>query len=175
MRAAGGETYLPLIAAAGPLDHAIAALRTLGLGEVLESRLDALEAIAKTLGDRVRITLDPTERHGFEYQSWIGFSLFGDELTGEAGRGGSYTILHADGLEEPAIGFSLYLDPLVDAGLMQGTARRVFIPLGTAPEAAAKLRAEGWITVAAISEGCDAVFLGCTHALKDGAPVSLSG
>lgn len=175
LRAAGGETYLPLIAAAGPLDHAIAALRTLGLGDILESRLDALEAIAKALGDRVRITLDPTERHGFEYQSWIGFSLFGDELTGEAGRGGSYTILHADGLEEPAIGFSLYLDPLVDAGLMQGTARRVFIPLGTPSEAAAKLRAEGWITVAAISEGCDAVFLGCTHALKDGAPVSLSG
>lgn len=174
LRSAGGETYLPLIAAAGPVDHAVSTLRALGLGEILETRLDALEAIAAALGDRVRITLDPTERHGFEYQSWIGFSLFADQLAGEAGRGGSYTILRADGLEEPAIGFSLYLDPLIDAGLMQGTTRRVFVPLGIAPEAAAALRAQGWITIAAISDGCDAEFLGCTHTLRDGAPVPLS-
>lgn len=174
LRLAGGETYLPLIAAAGPLDTALAALKALDLVDTLDSRLSGLSEIAAALNGRARITLDPTERHGFEYQSWIGFSLFGDQLTGEAGRGGSYTILHADGLEEPAIGFSLYLDPLVDAGLMQGTAKRVFVPLGTAPETTVALRAQGWITVAAISEGCDAVLLGCTHTLRDGAPASLS-
>lgn len=167
------QAYLPLITAAGPLDAALAQLRALGLGEALNSRLTALEAIAAALGDTVRITLDPTERHGFEYQSWIGFSLFGEGLAGEAGRGGSYTILHADGHEEPAIGFSLFLDPLVDAGLMQFAARRVFIPLDAPTGASAMLRSEGWVTVVAIGPDCDAKRLGCTHRLKDGKPVAL--
>lgn len=165
--------YLPLISAAGPVDAAIAQLKALGLGDALDGRLKALEAIVAALGDEVRITLDPTERHGFEYQSWIGFSLFGQGLAGEAGRGGSYTILHADGREEPAIGFSLYLDPLVDAGLMQVKARRVFVPLDAPGGAATALRKQGWVTVSAIGPHCDAAALGCTHRLQDGAPVAL--
>lgn len=173
LSAAGGAAYLPLINAAGPIEAAIAQLRGLGLGDALEKRLVALEEIAAALENTVRITLDPTERHGFEYQSWIGFSLFCEGLTGEAGRGGSYTILHADGREEPAIGFSLYLDPLVDAGLMQVKGRRVFVPLDAPTGAATKLRGEGWVTVAAICPECDASALGCTHRLKDGVPVAL--
>jgi ATP phosphoribosyltransferase regulatory subunit len=173
LSAVDAAAYLPLIAAAGPLDGAIPQLRALGLGDALEVRLTALEAIARALGADVRITLDPTERHGFEYQSWIGFSLFGEGLAGEAGRGGSYTILHSDGREEPATGFSLFLDPLVDAGLMQGTARRVFIPLGAPAGAAAKLRSEGWVTVAAICPACDAVTLDCTHRLEGAEPIKL--
>jgi ATP phosphoribosyltransferase regulatory subunit len=173
LSAMGATAYLPLIAAAGPVAQAIAQLRGLGLGAAVEGRLKALEAISAALGDCVRITLDPTERHGFEYQSWIGFSLFCDGLAGEAGRGGSYTILHADGREEPAIGFSLYLDPLVDLGLMQANARRVFIPLDAPAGAAAVLRSEGWVTVSAIGKGCDAAALGCTHELTDGVPNAL--
>lgn len=173
LSAMGATAYLPLIAAAGPVAQAIAQLRGLGLGAAVEGRLIALEAISAALGDCVRITLDPTERHGFEYQSWIGFSLFCDGLAGEAGRGGSYTILHADGREEPAIGFSLYLDPLVDLGLMQANARRVFIPLDAPAGAAAVLRSEGWVTVSAIGKGCDAAALGCTHELTDGVPNAL--
>jgi len=167
------KAYLPLISAAGPVDASVLQLRALGLGAAVEMRLSALEAIAEALGTVARITLDPTERHGFEYQSWMGFSLFGDGFTGEAGRGGSYTILHADGHEEPAIGFSLFLDPLVDAGLMQVKVRRVFVPLDAPAGAGAKLRGEGWVTVAAICANCDAAALGCTHRLTDGVPVAL--
>ena len=42
------------------------------------------------------MTLDPTERHGFEYQTWLGFSLFGaglmvaPALCGSAMGGGTY-------------------------------------------------------------------------------------
>jgi len=170
---AGGAAFLPLVSAAGPVDSAIATLRAMGLGPDLEKRLSALETIAAAVGNGVRVTLDPTERHGFEYQSWIGFSLFAEGLTGEAGRGGSYTILHADGREEAAVGFSLFLDPLVDAGLMQVKARRVFIPLGSPPEVAADLRRQGWVTVAAICPKCDAVALDCTHRLESGEPRAL--
>jgi ATP phosphoribosyltransferase regulatory subunit len=164
--------YLSLVTTAGPLSDALTKLRALSLGDVLETRLSAIEAIAAALPN-VRITLDPTERHGFEYQSWIGFSLFGNGLTGEAGRGGSYTILHGDDREEPAIGFSLYLDPLVDAGLMQTEAKRIFLPQDGDRAAAVRLRDNGWVTVAAISDTCDAAALGCTHKLDGNNPVAL--
>ncbi len=143
LASAGGQAFMPLISAAGPIETAVAALRGLGLGDVLETRLEALEEIAAFFAGDVRVTLDPTERHGFEYQSWIGFSLFAEGLAGEAGRGGSYAILHADGREEPAVGFSLFLDPLVDAGLMQASARRLFLPLGTPPDVSAEQRKRG--------------------------------
>jgi ATP phosphoribosyltransferase regulatory subunit len=166
---ADAAQFMPLLTAAGPLTQALTMLRSLGISDLMEERLCALESIAAALPD-VRITLDPTERHGFEYQSWIGFSLFGAGLSGEAGRGGSYVIVHGDGSEEPAVGFSLYLDPLVDAGLMAASARRLFVPLGADPTPAMRFRSEGWITVAAISPACQAAALGCSHWLDgDGA------
>ena len=163
LTALDADAYQPLIAAAGPADQALRRLRALGAGDALAERLDAVSIIAGSLKPRAAVTLDPTERHGFEYQSWIGFSLFGEGVPGEIGRGGSYTIVHADGVEEKAVGFSLYLDPLVNAGLGRTTRRRVFLPLGTDAAVGEKLRAGGWSTITAIAQGCDAAKLGCTH------------
>jgi ATP phosphoribosyltransferase regulatory subunit len=172
LTAADVAPYLALVTATGPVLTAMTRLRALGLGEVIDTRLAAIEAISAALPN-VRITLDPTERHGFAYQSWIGFSLFGKGLSGEAGRGGAYVIVHGDGREEPAIGFSLYLDPLVDAGLMHAETRRVFIPLGSKPDIAPRLRDNGWITIAAIDKACDAAALGCSHRLEGGDVVAV--
>jgi ATP phosphoribosyltransferase regulatory subunit len=125
-----------------------------------------VEAVAAAIEGHATVTLDPTERHGFEYQKWIGFSLFGEGVRGEIGRGGSYIIVHPDGREEAAVGFSLYLDPLVDAGLGHVERRRLFLPLGHDINAARALREEGWTTVAALSPADDAATLGCTHRLE---------
>ena len=171
LAAAGAEAYLPLLSAAGPIDGALARLRALDRTQALDSRLAGIEAIATAIGDGVSLTLDPTERHGFEYQSWIGFSLFGGGLTGEIGRGGSYTVLHPDGREEPAVGFSLYIDPLVDTGLGVEPAKRLFLPLGHDAAAAASLRGEGWTTVAALSERDQPS--NCSHRLEGNRPVPL--
>lgn len=165
LAALGAEAYLPFISAAGPIAPALERLRGLGLAGALGGRLDAIEAIATSIGARATLTLDPTERHGFEYQSWIGFSLFGRGLSGEIGRGGSYTVLHPDGREEAAVGFSLYIDPLVDAGLGVAERRHVFLPVGTDPSLGAALRADGWTTIAALSDADDPAALGCTHRL----------
>ena len=173
LAALGAEAYLPFIAAAGPLEGAVSRLRALDPSRALDARLSAVEAVAEGMTGLATLTLDPTERHGFEYQSWIGFSLFGAGVRGEIGRGGSYTVLHPDGREEPAVGFSLYLDPLVDAGLGQVAARRLFVPLGGDPAAAAALRAAGWTTVAALSDRDDAGSLGCTHELVGAQPQPL--
>ena len=173
--AAGGEAYLPLLTAMGPFDAAIERLAAIDAGGVLSSRIAALREIATGVAGQARLTLDPTERHGFEYQSWLGFTLYAEGLRGALGRGGAYRILETDGSDgEPAIGFSLYPDPLIDA-LAQGAAARdtLFLPLGHDGEAAARLRAVGWRTVAALSEGDDAAALGCSHRLDGGEAVSI--
>ncbi|MGN6269736.1 MAG: ATP phosphoribosyltransferase regulatory subunit [Sphingomonas sp.] len=162
--------YLPLIEAAGPFPAALDKLR--GFGGALASRLDGLVAVADGLG--VALTIDPTERHGFEYQTWLGFSIFAAGVRGEIGRGGSYAVMR-DGGEEPAVGFSLYVDPIVDAGVGGGQRRRLFVPLDSDPAAAARLRGEGWVTVAALEDGDTPAAQLCTHVLHDGEVRSLDG
>lgn len=170
--AAGGDAYLPLLAAIGPFDAAIERLAAFDAdpalgGGVLASRIAGLRAIAARLGGQARLTLDPSERHGFEYQSWFGFTLYADGVAGALGRGGTYRILGSDeNAGEPATGFSLYPDGLVDALALREPRRdTLFLPLGHDAEIAARLRAIGWRTVAALCEACDPVTLGCTHRL----------
>lgn len=162
LRAVGADRYDALIAAAGPADAALARLAALGLTGRLAGMLDDAAAVIAALGD-TPATLDPTERHGFEFQSWIGFSIFAAGVRGEVGRGGAYTIVHPDGREEPAVGFSLYVDGLVDAGLGEVKHRRILLPLGTPADVGAKLRGEGWATVVALDEAADAHAFRCTH------------
>jgi ATP phosphoribosyltransferase regulatory subunit len=167
---AGGVApeFAPLIAAAGAFPHALDRLRAFDRDGRLASRIAALETIVAGLPTDISVTLDPTERHGFEYQTWLGFSLFSDHAAGEIGRGGSYRIAG-----EAAVGFSAYIDPLIDAGLARGERRRLFLPLGTPAALAQALRREGWVTVAALDEGDSAAAQICTHSLKDGVAVAL--
>ncbi len=165
--------YLPLIAVAGPFHAAMDRLEAFDAsvaGGAIASRIAALRAIARPIGWDITLTLDPTERHGFEYQSWFGFSIFAQGFVGEIGRGGSYAIRHDDGHAEPAMGFSLYPDPLIDAGAGRKESPRLFLPLGHDPARAGALRADGWVTVAALSEGDDGAALGCSHRLEGGEP-----
>ncbi len=106
---AGFTDWLPLIAATGPVATGVSALRAFDKAGLLASRIAGIEAIAASLPG-MRVTLDPTERHGFEYQSWFGFSLFVAGAAHPIGRGGSYVIAHDAGRVEPATGFSAFPD-----------------------------------------------------------------
>lgn len=165
--AALAPDYLPLVEAAGPFASALARLRAFDRDGVLASRLDGLAAIASGLGDDVALTLDPTERHGFEYQTWLGFSLFIAGAPREVGRGGTYTVMHEGGAEEAATGFSLYADAiLATTGPVER--RRLFLPFGTPTEAGAAMRAAGWVTVAALEAGDTPEAQLATHLYADG-------
>jgi ATP phosphoribosyltransferase regulatory subunit len=169
---AGGvpPEYAALVAAAGPFPEALARLRGFDAHGQLSARLAAFEAIVEALPEGISVTLDPTERHGFEYQTWFGFSIFAQGATGEIARGGAYRIG-----EEAAVGFSAYIDPLIDAGLARSERRRLFVPLGTPPGTAAKLRAEGWVAVAALDAHDSAEAQICTHVWQDGKIMTIEG
>jgi len=162
LKAAGGEAYLPLLYATGPFEEAISKLRAIDAGGALASRILGLEAIAERIGDAARITLDPSERHGFEYQSWFGFTLYADGLRGPAGRGGTYSLLGSD---EAATGFTLYVDRLAEAAPAPARSGIVYLPTGHDPAQAASARADGFRTLAQLSEDEDPRALGCTHVL----------
>lgn len=170
LKAAGGEAYLPLLYATGDFDDAVSRLEALDTGGVLASRIAALRTVADRIGQSARITLDPTERHGFEYQSWIGFTVYAQGTRGALGRGGTYRI---GGTEETATGFSLYLDRLIDSLDHDRARDTLFLPLGHDRETAQRLRAIGWRTVAQIGEGEDPAALGCTHRLEGAEAVPL--
>jgi ATP phosphoribosyltransferase regulatory subunit len=171
--AAIAPAYLPLVEAAGPFGQALKRLRVFDGGGLLSTRLDGLQAVAAALPANVALTLDPTERHGFEYQSWIGFSLFAGGA--QIGRGGSYTIVHEGGAEEAAIGFSLFADAI--AAILPGNTerRRLFVPFGADPALAVTKRAEGWVAVAALEAGDTPEAQLCTHILIDGEVRPLGG
>ena len=171
LKQAGGEAYLPLLYATGAFDEAIERLAEIDAGGALSSRIDGLKDIAARVSGKARVTLDPTERHGFEYQSWFGFTIYAEGVRGAMGRGGTYSISGAD---DAATGFSLYIDRLLDA-LGDDEARdTVFLPAGHDTKVAAELRGDGWRTVAALTDGDDPIALGCTHTLEGTEPVKLS-
>ncbi len=174
LKAAGGEAYLPLLYATGPLDDALDRLRDIDAGGALASRIAGLQSIAKRVASRgpggTRITLDPTERHGFEYQSWFGFTLYADGIRGAVGRGGTYKIM---GSEEVATGFSLFVEVLSSVGIELAQPDTLYLPDDHDEDAAARLRAIGWRTIGQISPGEEPATLGCTHRLDGKEPVKL--
>ncbi|WP_241765855.1 ATP phosphoribosyltransferase regulatory subunit [Erythrobacter longus] len=170
LKAVGGEAFLPLLYATGPIDKALSQLREYDSEGALTTRLDGLAAIATRIGDRARVTLDPTERHGFEYQSWFGFTLYAEGLHGAIGRGGTYKI---GGSGEPATGFTLYLDALARIAPQPEIEPMVFLPFGYDAAIATRLRSEGWRTKAQLSDNDDPKALGCTHTLEFGKPTEL--
>jgi len=163
---AGGAAYVPLLYATGDFDTAIERLAAFDTTGVLAGRIAALREIAARLDGTARLTLDPSERHGFEYQSWFGFTLYAEGVRGLLGRGGTYRIAGPNG-GEAATGFSLFPDGLIDLlAADEPVEPSVFLPLGHDPDMAARLRSIGWRTVAALSPGDDAAALGCSHVLN---------
>ena len=160
----GGEAYLPLLYATGPFNEAISKLRDLDAGGALATRLDGLEQVAKRVGTSARITLDPTERHGFEYQTWFGFTLYSEGVRGAVGRGGTYKI---GGSEEAATGFTLYVDRLAEVAAVPTSDRMtIYLASDHDPAAVNELLAQGHRVIGQLSADEDPAAIGCTHILR---------
>ena len=160
-----------LLAATGRAEQVMATLNALELpaeARGLVAELDDLVRRLRKAAPSLLLTVDAGEFRNFEYHTGISFTLFAREVAGELGRGGRYL----GGGEEPATGFTLYLDSLLRALPPPAADKLLFLPAGTPLAAAGKLRGEGWRTVQGLSPVADAVAearrLGCSHFLLKG-------
>lgn len=167
----GAALCLALLRAAGPVEHALPALRALTLPAPARAEIERLEAVVAQLRREMpglRLTVDPVEHRGYEYQTGLSFTLFAPGVRGELGRGGRYAAAAAGA--EPATGFTLYMDTLLRALPAPRRARRVYLPYGSDPARANGLRAAGWITVAGLEPSAEpqaeARRLDCGHLLE---------
>ncbi len=160
-----------LVAACGPAAEAMAALSAQPLPTAAAAALSNLRAVVAgiaAVAPQLTLTVDPVERRGFEYHSGVTFALFSAVVAGELGRGGRYRTI----LDEDATGITLFMDTVLRALPPPAVGARVFLPFGTCYEAGAKLRRDGWVTVAALSDAevdeRAARRLGCSHCLMGG-------
>ncbi|MEL7188374.1 MAG: ATP phosphoribosyltransferase regulatory subunit [Pseudomonadota bacterium] len=164
LKAVGGDAYLPLLYATGPFSEALSKLRELDPAGALSTRLDGLEEIASRIPDDVRVTLDPTERHGFEYQSWFGFTIYAENVRGAAGRGGTYVI---GGTDEVATGFTLYVNRLAEAAPEpENTGWVIYLEKGYDAATVKVAHGQGHRTIAQLSKDEDPADFGATHIMR---------
>lgn len=177
------QIFLDLLGATGPADRALERLARLALPQQAKLEADALRAVAGLVMGAMpalSLTVDPVEHRGFEYQTGLSFSVFGLGVRAELGRGGRYRIDTSDARRaEPATGCTLFMDTLVRALEGPASARRVFVPFGTPPEARRRLRAEGFVTVAGLGAvddiAVEARRLGCGFVWDASAVKDLAG
>lgn len=171
-----------LLAATGPADKALAAIKRLHLPEDAATevqRLMDVVSLVKAAMPELPLTIDPVEMRGFEYHTGLCFTLFARGVRGELGRGGRYMAGDAYAAEggEPSTGFTLYIDTVLRALPPPLVARRLYLPFGIDHTEAARLRGEGWTTVSGLARESDARAeakrLRCTHILLGGRSIAL--
>ncbi len=170
-----GAPLIALLRATGPAAAAVSWLRKLSLPVAARQKLNRLAEVVALLAaaaPELTVTVDPVEHRGFEYQTGLSFVVFARGVRGELGRGGRYEIESRNGEGEPAVGFTLYMDTVLRAAPPNPAAKRLFLPFGTDPSLARKLRRDGWVTLAGLDPAADpareAKRLGCGHVLLDG-------
>jgi ATP phosphoribosyltransferase regulatory subunit len=171
----GADILGRLLASAGPAKKALATLAALDLPAEAAAELERLAVVVADLhraAPDLAVTIDPVENRGFEYHTGVSFTLYARTARGELGRGGRYRTGNGSG--EPATGFTLYTDTILRALQPQAAMPRLYIPAGADAAAAARLRSEGWATLAGLDRvkdhAAEAKRLRCSHWL-DGADI----
>jgi ATP phosphoribosyltransferase regulatory subunit len=160
-----------LLEAAGPVEAALRTLRELRMPAAVRPMVQRLEEVAALLGASsagLRLTVDPGESRGFEYETGVSFALFARRVRGELGRGGRYAL--ATG--EAATGFTLYLDSVMRALPQLAPSPKLYLPFGPPSGRAKEFRERGWRVLRGLEPEADAKAearrLGCSHILGDG-------
>jgi ATP phosphoribosyltransferase regulatory subunit len=163
-----------MLAAAGPADPALAALNKLDLPQAAREAVRGLADVVARVREAapsVALTIDPVENRGFEYHTGISFSIFSRRSRDELGRGGRYRAGNG-GTGEPSAGFTLFMDTVLRACAAVPPPKRIYVPFGVASPETARLRAEGWTTIAGLEhagdQAAEAKRLGCAHVFVDG-------
>jgi ATP phosphoribosyltransferase regulatory subunit len=170
------DTLSTLLLAAGLAGPALARLEALTLPPLsavlcrrLADTVRAIQARAPTL----KLTIDPLEFRDLPYHTGVCTAVYAVGQHEVLGRGGRYLA----GEDEPATGLTLYPDAVLRVCAPPTPRPRLFVPVGHDHAAAARLRANGYATVAALDPVDDPVAearrLRCTHILRDASVVAL--
>jgi ATP phosphoribosyltransferase regulatory subunit len=175
---AGGPSlalFIELLRCAGPADKAIAQIAKMALPDAARAeaqRLADVVALVRTAAPDLKLTVDPVEYRGFEYQTGVSFTLFSLGVRGELGRGGRYLTID----NEAATGFTLYLDTIMQALTPLPQPARLLLPMNAAWSEHRRWQGQGYVTVAALGAGeaqAEAKRMNCSHALVDGKAVAV--
>ena len=163
-----------LVAAAGPAERCFAVLEDVDLPYAAALERDRVGEVLRHLREalpELRITLDPVENRGFEYHSGVSFTIFPGVGRGELGAGGRYQAVGVGG-NEPATGFTLYLDTILRVLPEPKSPARIYLPVNADRAVARRLRQEGWVTISSLEpvddDAGEARRLGCGHVWLDG-------
>ncbi len=164
------DTLSELLLAAGLAGPALAQVERLALpprSATLCQRLaDTVRAI-QARAPSLKLTVDPLEFRDLPYHTGVCTAVYAPGRHEVLGRGGRYQCG-----EEPATGLTLYPDAVLRACPPPRMPARVFVPVGQDHAAAARLRTDGYATVAALDPvddpAAEAARLRCTHILRNG-------
>ncbi len=170
------QTLSDLLLTAGLAGPALARLEGLDLpprSAALCQRLAETVRAIQARAPAVKLTIDPMEFRDLPYHTGVCTAVYATGRLEVLGRGGRYVC----GEDEAATGLTLYPDAVLRACAPPRLPARVFVPVGQDHEAAARLRAEGYATIAALDPvddpAAEARRLRCTHILRDGQAVTV--
>ena len=157
---------LGLLDAAGPANVSLTKLERLELpGEsgLLGKRLKEVVGLILEEAPNLNVTVDPADSRGFEYHTGISFALFARNSRVELGIGGRYLTAG----DEPATGFTLSTDIVMEAAALPPLAKRLYVPFGTVSKTRKQLQGSGWVTVNGLIPETDLLAEGvrmqCSH------------
>ncbi len=121
---------------------ALAAIAHRGVSEAM-AELSALITELDTLGVPAKLSIDMLDLSGYGYYTGIGYALYWNKAGLEVGRGGCYR----SETGEDAVGFTLYINDLLEQLPEEPSAPMAEIPYGTAWEEILKKQRNGFVTV----------------------------
>jgi len=130
---------------AGPATSVLQRLSASTLPEVAKAATD-LAALVKALDAAqvsATITIDLLDLSGYGYYTGVGYAIFWIKPGLELGRGGCYATSNG----EDAVGFTLYINDLLDHLPVEAASSIKVIAHGTSAKDAASLHAQGFVTV----------------------------
>ncbi len=170
------DTLSTLLLAAGVAGPAFARLETLNLppaSAALCRRLAETVRAIQVRAPALKLTIDPLEFRDQPYHTGVCTTVYATGRHEVLGRGGRYLA----GEDEPATGLTLYPEAMLRVTGALPARPRLFVPVGHDHGAAARLRTEGYATVAALDPvedpAAEARRLRCSHILRDGLAVPL--
>lgn len=145
LRGLGADAIATIVEASGPAEIALKNLAALYNPHITPA-LDALRAVIAELtafGVSTNLSVDLLDLSGYGYYTGIGYALYWNQGGIEVGRGGCYRTENG----EDAVGFTLYINDLLDKLPTEPAAPIAEISAGTSWDDVLKKQRDGFVTI----------------------------